>query len=72
VRIGVHRNSHAHALALAELTSARSPVVVDGANTRLRQWTSAFGDAFAWAITSAQLQIAADAMIDGAFNALGQ
>lgn len=49
-------------LTLAELVRAYSAARCDGSNTRLRKWLDAFGAVSAWAVTSEQLQIAAQAM----------
>lgn len=59
----------AQALTLGELVRAWSIVSLDGSHTRLNKWVTAFGSASAWAITSAQLEVAADAMIDAGYKA---
>jgi integrase len=56
-------------LTLAELVRAYSAARCDGSDTRLRKWLQAYGSISAWAITSEQLQIAAQALIDLGYKA---
>lgn len=63
----VAEQSHAD-LMLAELVRAFCIARCDGSDTRLRKWTDALGASSAWAITSEQLQLAAQAMLDHGYK----
>jgi len=49
-------------LTLQELVKAYCAVQFDGADLRLRKWVDCFGNESAWAITTRQLSLAAEAM----------
>lgn len=50
-------------LTFAELAKAYCAVQFDGADLRLRKWVDAFGQESAWEITTRQLSLAAEAML---------
>lgn len=50
-------------LTLAELVKAYCAVQFDGADLRLRKWIDCFGNDSAWSITTRQLSLAAEAMM---------
>lgn len=50
-------------MTFAELAKAYCAVQFDGADMRLRKWVDAFGPESAWSITTRQLSIAAEAML---------
>jgi integrase len=50
-------------LTFAELVKAYCAVQFDGADLRMKKWVEAFGSESAWAITTRQLAIAAEAML---------
>jgi integrase len=50
-------------LTFLELTNAYCAVQFDGADLRLRKWTEAFGHLSAWALTTRELSLAAEAMM---------
>lgn len=52
----------AQALTLGELVHAWSLTALDGSDTRLRKWVTAFGAKSAWDITSEELETAAQAL----------
>ena len=51
-------------LTFAELASAHAIAVSDGSDLRLRKWLAAYGNLSAWQLSSEQIEIAAQAMID--------
>jgi integrase len=53
----------AQPMTLGELVRAWSSATLDGSDTRLRKWVSAFGHLSAWDISSEQLDTAAHAML---------
>lgn len=55
-------------LSLAELVRAFSIARCDGSDTRLRKWVAAFGTQSAWAVSSEQLQVAAQAMVEHGYS----
>lgn len=50
-------------MTFAELAKAYCAVQFDGADLRLRKWIDAFGNESAWGITSRQISLAAEAMM---------
>lgn len=50
-------------LTFAELAKAYCAVQFDGADLRLRKWVDAFGQESAWTLTTRQLSLAAEAML---------
>lgn len=58
----------AQALTLAELVRADSLSALDGSDTRLKKWISAFGTISAWEVTSEQLETAAQAMVEHGYK----
>lgn len=50
-------------MTLAELAKAYCAVQFDGADLRLRKWIDCFGNESAWAITTRQISLAAEAMM---------
>ena len=58
----------AQALTLAELVRAYSLSALDGSETRLKKWISAFGTISAWEVTSEQLETAAQAMVEHGYK----
>jgi integrase len=50
-------------MTLAELVKAYCAVQFDGADLRLRKWVDCFGNESAWAITTRQISLAAEAMM---------
>ena len=55
-------------LTLKELVTACALARLDGCDLRLRKWTEAFGAESAWSITSEQLSVAAQAMLDAGYK----
>ena len=53
----------AQPMTLGELVRAWSTVALDGSDTRLKKWVTAFGSLSAWDIASEQLDTAAQAML---------
>lgn len=51
-------------LTFAELASAHAIADSDGSDLRLRKWLAAYGNLSAWQLSSEQIEIAAQAMID--------
>lgn len=51
-------------LTLSELVRAYCSVKADGNDLRLKKWTDAFGHESAWVITSEQLELSAEAMLN--------
>lgn len=58
----------AQALTLSELVQAHALVTLDGSDTRLRKWTAALGELSAWDITTEQLEVAAQAMLEHGYK----
>ncbi len=56
-------------LTLAELVGAYCAVVFDGADLRLRKWVDAFGQDSAWSLTTRQIALAAEAMLEHGYRA---
>lgn len=56
-------------LTLAELVGAYCAVVFDGADLRLRKWVQAFGQDSAWSLTTRQITLAAEAMLEHGYQA---
>lgn len=54
-------------LTLDELVKAYSAVQFDGADLRLRKWIDCFGSESAWSITTRQISLAAEAMMQSGF-----
>lgn len=50
-------------LTFAELVNAYCAVQFDGADLRLRKWVECFGNEAAWAVTTRQISLAAEAMM---------
>jgi len=59
-RVGEHRAAD---LTFAELTDSYCAVQFDGADLRLRKWVEAFGPLSAWSLTTRDLSLAAEAML---------
>lgn len=59
-RVGEHQ---AVDMTVAELADAYCAVQFDGADLRLRKWTEAFGHLSAWSLTTRELSLAAEAMM---------
>lgn len=55
-------------LTFAELAHAHAIAVCDGSDLRLKKWVSAFGHLSAWALTSEQIEVAAQAMSDHGYS----
>lgn len=55
-------------MTLGELVRAFSVAKCDGSDMRLKKWVSAFGSESAWSLTSEQLEVAAQAMIDHGYS----
>ena len=60
----------AQPMTLGELVRAWSTVALDGSDTRLRKWVTAFGNVSAWEFVSEQLDAAADAMLTHGYKPL--
>lgn len=58
----------ARELTLAELVRAHAIAVCDGSDTRLKKWNEAFGQVSAWAVTSEQLETAAQALLEHGYK----
>ncbi|HEY3597201.1 MAG TPA: tyrosine-type recombinase/integrase [Paraburkholderia sp.] len=59
-RINEHQAAH---MTFRELADAYCAVQFDGADLRLRKWTEAFGDLSAWSLTTREISLAAEAMM---------
>ncbi len=59
-RVGEHKAAD---MTFAELADAYCAVQFDGADLRLRKWTEAFGRSSAWALTTREISLAAEAML---------
>lgn len=55
-------------LTFAELANAYAVAVSDGSDLRLRKWLAAYGKLSAWQLSSEQIEIAAQAMIDHGYS----
>ena len=58
----------AQASTLAGLVRSYSLSALDGSDTRLKRWISAFGTISAWVVTSEQLETAAQAMVEHGYK----
>ena len=56
------------ALTLGELVHAHALVTLDGSDTRLKKWVAAFGSTSAWDVSSEQLEVAAQAMLEHGYK----
>jgi integrase len=59
-RVGEHQAAD---MTFAELTDAYCAVQFDGADLRLRKWVEAFGHLSAWELTTREISLAAEAMM---------
>lgn len=58
----------AQQLTLAELVRSHATAALDGSDTRLRKWLTAFGSQSAWAVEAEQLEAAAQAMLEHGYS----